>query len=751
MPKSSESLQNYNEFLYDLYVKGAPLSDDQIGLLKASGYIKNPDDKKIWTQNVARRYTKSTRRQFKVANHKEVEINETIEIVKDKEVIRQSGTIIKKHWMPDSIIYHKKAFVDWIDSINSGYAKRIPYAKFNLYKQQAEDWYRENDFISNYSEIEQQKNYAYQEIRRIRENSYYFCLKYGWLQEAYMQGGRRRYIAGDDYEHHKIICYLMDCGYSVIMGKPRQIGSTSVLGLIAICKMLTHSNHYLKFITEDEKTGQEIFDDKIKFAFAQLPGWLKPTVLNDRGNLFKVGKKTKSSGDQGINSKIEVVAPSRTAINGGSPQIVFVDEIGSIPILTDMVNEGRPTMYWKDPTTGLLEQKRQIWLWGTGTTGKGGGAYEKEWSRMEGLWNAREFESGIVPIFFDWSTRCSEKEYYSQKKYYYGSRSISENIDSETSRIQFHQHFPSHPRDMFVVTDKILVPRDFLDTNLKKIDNMEDDLKPTYGYFKPIFDFTSPVENSDVPYKIIGAEFVAVGDSDYDKATSIMFQQPKKNWINRYWQGTDPIAADTGTSKMASTVYDKFYNTISCLVNFREPSNPKASFLQCLLMGIYYDCKELVEKNIGLAYFNYVETKGYINRLVLNSELMESFQSGSPSDLGIDNKGARAKFIVAHMHELFTAFGDKIYIDTYFIQLRTFICKLSRSGQSDTWQPLDHRLYFDDALFSAAFAYINALSHINKIPRNIEEERIEVRRKFKTVYDNNYNLVRVPIKEIVRR
>jgi len=162
---------------------------------------------------------------------------------------------------------------------------------------------------------------------------------------------------------------------------------------------------------------------------------------------------------------------------------VFVDEIGSIPILTDMVNEGRPTMFWKNPTTGKLEQKRQLILLGTGTTGKGGGAYEKEWSRIYGLWTTKEFESGIVPIFFDWTTRCSKEEYDRQKKYYYGSRrTMDEKVDSETSRIQFHQHYPTTPRDMFIFTDKTLMSRDFIDKNLLKIRNMREDMQPVHGY-----------------------------------------------------------------------------------------------------------------------------------------------------------------------------------------------------------------------------------------------------------------------------
>jgi len=421
-----------------------------------------------------------------------------------------------------------------------------------------------------------------------------------------------------------------------------------------------------------------------------------------------------------------------------------------------MINEGRPTMYWKDPETGKLIQRRQLLAWGTGTTGKGGGSYEKEWERIYGLWRIREFSSGIVPVFFDWTTRCSEEEYIEQKKYYYGSRSVAENVDSETSRIQFHQHFPSHPRDMFMLTDKTLVSREYIESNLNKIRNMDPELMPKYGYFIPVFDKNKPVENSDVPFKVIGAEFVPVNDSELDMASAIIMSPPKKGWINRYYQGTDPIASDTGTSKMASAIWDKNYNTIAAIVNFREPSNPKASFLQALLLGLYYDVedkggvRELVEKNIGLAYTNYKESKGFMDSLVINSEIEDPLQSGNPSDYGIDNKGVRNKFIISRMSEMFLTFGKNIYIDVLFSQLTTFVCKITRTG-TESWGPLDNRYYYDDALFAAVYAYICARSFDLLIPRNVVEEKVELRQTYAMRYDKDFNLVRVKQNNMVRK
>jgi len=1113
------------DFIYDIYLETPELLNERdIVKLKKAGYIK--EEKKVIKDSgkdvVEKMYKK---RDFSVATQAEQVSSSSFEYDD-----YSGGNITKEDWLPDDIIAHKKDFYLWIDSINSGFRNRINYGKFNKYVQQAMDWMSENKTPSDFMEDSDRFEYMVNELRRIGDNTLYFALKYAYLQEPSLPAGRRKYVAGEDYTHHRILFYLLDCGYSFMLGKPRQIGSTSALGIAAICKTITKRNHFLKFITEDKDTGIEIFNDKLMFVFNQIPEWMrtyyhkgekKSIVLNDREGFFRLGKKGVKGGDKGINSKIEIVAPKRTAINGGSPQIVFIDEIGSIPILAEMMNEGRPTMFYKDPDTGKLMQRRQILLWGcvcagtkvwnnygelvniedlnkkdgilgfdqetgeiskeeitywqppfekpcykitlkggrvlecsedhpilaskpkdykyfrrdgkrsykknvdfietkeikpgyhvavidevpifgaktmedprfigymigdgnygttentprrqprfyncdedicnyieskydytitlqrktkdgrgykeyslrgvtdllrdagihgqqgsnkrlpenfhnyskhdmaevigglfdtdgcvhnykskididscskimldelrlalqkfgikasvyrvkariaehrkdkndywrldisesksiikfrdeitltvkykqntlnekadellkrgryskmrskdhpgmlfetvdsveyigvkpvynltaettntyiangiithnTGTTGKGGGAYEKEWKRLKGLWDDREFESGVIPIFFDWTTRCDDNEYVKEKKYYYGSRAKSQNLDIEISKVQFHQHYPSSPSDMFMVTEKTLMSREFIDSNIdrikdifKKYDREGSGIAPVqYGYFDPIFDTTKPTdENQDVPYAIIGANWVPCDELD-ERWTTILFQHPNKDWKHRYYQGTDPISADTGASKMSSAIWDKYYNTVSCVVNHRESNNPSYSFLQCLLMNLYYGgVTELVERNIGLAYKQYIENKGYYKQFMVDAELPPSLQSSGSANVGVDNKGARARTIINYMGEVFNTFGSKIFIRVAFEQLKTFVCKVSKDGRTETWGTSDTRYYDDDVLFAITFSYLCSISS-NRMPENIKENANKKRVVTRGYYDANYN------------
>lgn len=195
---------------------------------------------------------------------------------------------------------------------------------------------------------------------------------------------------------------------------------------------------------------------------------------------------------------------------------------------------------------------------------------------------------------------------------------------------------------------------------------------------------------------------------------------------------------------MSSAIFDVEYHTISAITNHRSNNDPNASFLQVLLLGIYYDTEnnygvpELIEKNIGLTYIQYLENKGFYNRLIYNSQLPDYFQSGEKNFPGIDNKGNRNKAIIAKMQELFNLHGRNIWIDLLFIQLRTFICTTTRTG-NETWQASDLKYYFDDALFAATFSYICASSFPMIIPKNMAIAADKQKVIYEIGYDSNYN------------
>lgn len=1108
------SKRRYYDFLMNQYHKGI-LSHDKIELLKREGIIK---------EDVQDTY-KRTLKNLKQA----MNIKEYLDPYKDVFKIYEKD-IKRSDWISDDVLRHSNEFVSWINSMVYGiFPHKIRYKPFDLYKKQAYIWLQDKDSITDYKSPESKRAYALREWNRIIENTLYFAEKYGELKEGDIESGVVKYSAK---EHHAVIFYLFDCGYNVIGGKGRQIGFTSAMGLCALKKLLVQVNYYIKFITEDQDTGEEIFEDKIKYPFGALPKWLQPPVKSDAGRRFWLSDKPRKGHKGYPNSRIDVIAPKKTAINGGSPQLVLIDEIGNIGILTAMLNEGRPTMFWNDPKTGEFKLKRQVWMWGCLTAGnkvytkdgrvvniedlkqedgivgydgngaykedinwvkiptkkecyriettggnfiecsydhpilvshrdlrsngkkmvmfkeakdikegdylmkvnevpifgnkkikyarllgllvgdgnytgratnlyvsndeiafyiennfdvvkkkrvknnckeyyiknftktlkkhgiagqncftktlpidihtfdkeslaefigglfdsdgnvnynekkntvrivftscqrelleqvkyqllkfgigsaiykenrksddtsygkskevyrlyitrykdvikfresikllckykldvldqalnlvksrtwtgdkygceyienkdcyedgsyfigkkmnglehervvkvkyigeqyvyninasethtylgngfvthntggemeRGRGAYEKEWYRILNLWEIKKYENGFVPLFFSWHCRLSPEEYEKEKAWYYGARVHQEkDIDLETSKIQFHQHYPTTFTDMFLSTSSTLVDRTIIEDGIERCRSLGPNLEPVYGYFEPVYDYSDPMPpESDVPYRIIDANFVPVDETDVThKASAIMFQKPEVGWLHRYWQGTDPIATETGHSKMASVIWDDHLKTIPCLINYRKQHDHKHVYLQCLLMGLYYDTgnkkegvKELVEANIGTNYIDYKESKGFFHTLVFNSQLPDKVTGGT-REIGIDNKGNRANAIIDYMAEFFRSYHKRIYVRVVFDQLSTFVEDVTKSGR-EVWGPVNKLMHFDDVLFACVYAYICRLSFPSLYPTKIEYSPTSYKLRYKLVRDSNYNLKRIPVK-----
>jgi len=738
---TTKAREKYLNYLYKQYQKGL-IGQDKLEELRREGYIKDdePKDDPI-SPELKRRV-------------RELSWDQSMDpfLSYDTTHFKYKQEIRKDDWLPVSVTSHEQDFIDWINSMTYGFfPHRIDYKKFIMYKVQAYRWLLDDDNITSYHTDESRRDFVKREYDRCAENSLYFVDRYGELKEGDISSGYVKYTAR---EHHAVICYLFDCGYNVIGGKGRQIGFTSIMGLLAVKKLIFQSNYYIKFVTEDKETGIEIFTDKIKYPFGALPRWMRPKVKSDSGTRFWLSDKIRK-GEKGYpNSRIDVIAPKNTAINGGSPQLVLIDEIGNIGILGAMLNEGRPTMFWNNPKTGKFELKRQVWMWGTGgKMEKGGGEYEKEWYRILGLWEAKSNHSGFVPLFFSWHCRFDVTEYEKEKSWYYGARAQKEDIDLETSKTQFHQHYPSTFNDMFLKTASTLVSREIIESGIDRCRKVPADLRPVYGYFEPVFDESDPMPpESDVPYRIIGARFVPVSDEDIKKASVIIFQRPEPGWRHRYWKGSDPIATETGHSKFASVIWDDLYKTISALVFYRVQHDHKYTFLQVLLLGLYYgmssdgsvDIKELVEANIGTNYIDYTETKGYFHTLVFNSQLPTKVAGGTRL-IGIDNKGTRADAIIDYMTEVIRAYHDRFYISLIFEQLHTFVQKKTTSGK-EVWGVVNKTMHYDDVLYALVYAYICRLSHMHLSPTREVASTTRFKVRYKLVRNAANEVVRVPVK-----
>ena len=645
-----------------------------------------------------------------------------------------------------------KEFVEWIDSINSGFRRRKTFSRFELYKKQAEQWISENVNFTDIDDPEERWEFLLEEVDRMGDNTLYALNKYLWTKESQSEGGMQKYIA---WEAQAIILYLLDCGLSVSFGKGRQIGFSTTIGGFFTIKVVVMKNLYCKFIAETKEKTEEIFNDKIKFAFQQLPQELKPSLMSDTGLRLYFGVKNKKDGKiEGSNSRCEVVAPNITAINGGSPDIVGVDEQGNIDILTPMLQEGLPAMLWTNPQTKKIEQRRQIILWGTGGADNGGKAMEREFMRLVSHWKKRNFGVGIVPVFFDKYARPGVDE--ESLKIIKAQYLNDDEMDEETAETRFNQHYPTTMEDMFLTSSKTLISIREINKEHDKIYNLPQEKKPKYGYMAPIYDQNSPLspdvqEFTGLTHKLAGAEFVPLGDDNLQLASTVIFMEPDRSWINRYYKGTDPTQEDTGTSDFASAVWDAEINTVSAITKVRT-GNRKEDFLQSLLLNIYYSphgegIPELVESNVGRNYMDYMDLLGFSECIIPNTMLPHYLATKTGNKDGISKKGKNGVYIISAMRMTMIEYGWRIFIPEYWVQAKTFVKKITQHGNA-TWGPSNKRYYKDDVMDGITYSKMAADAYIDEKPQNtrdpevIARNAVRMKKKRGFVYDKNFNLVK---------
>ncbi len=764
--------ESHLDFLYEWHLKGLELSQDDIALLIQHEYIKAlPIEEKIpyLTDNIIDKgFTKSP---TQIETDKSVDIlfdeepHQFIITDQDLEERRKKGNylfegrsepITKSDWLPNDIVDHEEDFIQWIDSINSlGFQNKTNYRKFNLYVQQAYTWLAEKKSYLDFYNEDDREEYIQEELRRCKENGIYFLNKYAYYQEGSADTGKFKFICSPA---HEVMAYLNDCGYSSILIKGRQMAATTTYMSLDVRDMIFKKNHFMKFITEDQEKAEEIFEDKLKYCFSELPYWMKPEVRNERDNYFKLGSKEGKGDKGGVNSRIRVVPPKRTAIAGGAPQKVKIDEAGNITLLSQMINNARPTMFMYDPKLQKMVMKRQMVVYGTGgEMDKGGMALQVEFMALLNKWKERDFKAGMIPIFFNWTCRPG-----SSKELYEAEKSVAYSKDGpelKKSIVEFHQSWPSTISDVFMTNEKTLVGTDYIDERLDfiKTENVKNKHRLfERGFFEPIYDETKPMdEASDVPFKIVGANFIPTSDIDPRASTIILFH-PRKGWKNRYFQGTDPIASDTGQSNMSGAIWDKELKTVSAITNFRT-RDYRYTFLQHLLLNIYYDTqehkvgvKELLEANIGQSYSQYKSGKGYEDSLVLNYELPSYLQNRTTINegIGIDNRGSRNEDIVNMLHQMIRSFGDRICIEVFWEQLKTFVYEVSGTGKN-MWGPANRKYFKDDTLFSCVYAYIcGELCYPELVPINTDEDYKKTQViSYELQYDKEYNLTRVPVRK----
>ena len=615
---------------------------------------------------------------------------------------------------------------------------RVRYKPFELYKKQAKDWI-EKDKIDLDADLDEESKYdAFSEERvRCLDNLLYACNKHLKLKSDLNPNG---FIDFNAWEAQAFILYLIDNGLSLIIGKLRQIGFTSTIGGALMIRTMLKKSYFVKLVAQKGKKSDEIFEDKVKFPLSKINKDFKPTIDSYTSHQFKFGKSLTKGGDSGSSSKFVVDVPSIDVVNAGTPSVVAIDEGGIVKDVGGIIAEGRPTLYSVNEK-GEMIMSRQLLVWGTGGFMKeGASGFKLEYYSAKEAWKDRDFRHGIIPIFINAFAKPGlTLEIYNREKAFAERRKAKPG--EEEPIIKFHYSFPINEDDMFLTSAKTIIPTDVINKTEASCINSRVYAKSQIGYFDPIYDYSSPYgEFSDVKYKIVGATFVPVTDSEEESRSPLacvrILKHPEKGWSNRYYKGTDPINSESGRSLFSSSVWDDTEDAPIALLNFRTVDY-KFCYLQSLLMALYYDIpsngKELIEYNIGKGYIDYCENLGFKHMFMPSSMLPDSLRAGKGS-IGISKNVGNARFITDKLREMVFTFKDNIKFPVFWQQMRTFVEKQTKVG-GIKYEPSVVGVNKDDVIDAVNYSKIASDSYSRRLVLSPDENE-EPEYSYKRMYVN---------------
>lgn len=680
----------------------------------------------------------------------------------------------KEDWRPERSDIHSDSFRKFISSHIPRFDCIIPNLEFYLYCEQARRWLDEGTTVSDQRTAQEQWDFVAREFERMNTNSLYAMDKYGWIKDDQLPNGRRKYYASTP---QALIIFCMDRGHSLEIGKGRQAAITSTVMLYEVFKMLTHTSYKGVLVTDDvEFTGKNIFNDKLKASYqfvARFEPWIKPPKVpgySEKKVVFDWSEGIGKDERKAISAEYSLAASDDTqTINGTTPSKVVFDETQNIATYQAIKMEARPTML-SSGEDGTIRVKRQIVAYGTGSSHqRGKGSFENEFKSTIRKWDYGEDTSSFVPLFLDWTCRpnMTRARYLEEQRYYLDQKNEEmTGMSKEERTSMFHAAMPSTPEDMFLTAHKTMVPPLIIRGQQQRIIQcVKDGLSAQPGRFIPVYNYDKPTpEHFFFPFEISGVIWKEAR-ADEINAPAKMFMPPEKDWVHRYYQGTDPIQSVSGTSKFASVIWDnvgvigekdgqKIYHPMPvCIINDRA-TRVEESYMQSKLMGMYYAnykqraCMEVTERNQGQDYESFIRVQmGLGDSLWLMRALPKEYQGGSHA-YGIDLKqGRKGRSLYYDTVRLLVDNADNIWYKEIWDQVSNIDVDERPDGSMD-WGVVNKNGQNDDLVIALSYAFISCRSE-NKDPKhiNVDSPEFVIREVRTRVGEHNvWTKQRVPVK-----
>lgn len=152
------------------------------------------------------------------------------------------------------------------------------------------------------------------ELHKCSKNIFHFC-KY--VKIISLDKGK---VTFNPYKYQKDLILQFQNNRFVVDLLCRQSGKSTVVGVFALHYAIFNADKYIGIVSNKEKSAKDILR-RIKMIYQELPGWLKPGVVE--------WNKQSIEFDNG--TKIEISATSESAFRGRSINLLIMDEFGFVP------------------------------------------------------------------------------------------------------------------------------------------------------------------------------------------------------------------------------------------------------------------------------------------------------------------------------------------------------------------------------------------------------------------------------------
>lgn len=251
----------------------------------------------------------------------------------------------------------------------------------------------------------------------------------------------------------------------VAVGK-RGEGKSAKIGSLALSVISTLKSTNVILTSKDDKTGQDLLRDKVKFTYYRLPEYLKHnTALDNRNELYLGDGK-----GLGVDSRIVVRAPEPQALEGQGARLWVHDEAGKTKDLVSLLENSLPLLNGED---GFTRVGFPILIGVAGEFDKFGTDYIRIWENYQ----TYNFVRWFIPGWAGMNTDKFGNEDIEQAVEKIFTERISKFKMSETSGADEVQRFPLTPEECFLSATDGVLPKKKITTQIKIISQNPIDIK----------------------------------------------------------------------------------------------------------------------------------------------------------------------------------------------------------------------------------------------------------------------------------